>query len=481
MKVAIAMWMAIAVSYASEKPHVVVIVADLVEPYQVSLPAEWDRSHNQCRVSPSKAATMAAIIYGLPALQSGVVSDFDWRRHPVTSTSIFQQYQTAGYETRYFSDPAHASQLITSNTQETLPQKIGEHHNKPLFIIIQQGGCYDADFISTSLQQIVENSSRPMVVGALSLMNPTIDSKRGFIPEKYHYPAKWSFFQQGVHFEVSGHLIDFQLNQLLTDILKGEKKIVIQEPKHHFFHRANWPPQESSEKYRHRDSLVISDGYALVDGLELYPATPDLEPDLSQPLDISRHTRRHSELLTRHNQWWQVAREALTNKRAFPVGQENGMVTKLTALDWRPSNIIHPDDSSPSSKPLVYEHDLKTILEGLKNESYRETFPAYCGSWAVDILQAGRYQVTMGKLPPNQKSDLAKLAAGRAFIKLGQSKVELAIPTNTSSISINIDAEAGVTDLECWFTGQLPLERELGAFFVEIKRVGEKKYNLTPP
>jgi len=57
--------------------------------------------------------------------------------------------------------------------------------------------------------------------------------------------------------------------------------------------------------------------------------------------------------------------------------------------------------------------------------------------------------------------------------------VQLRIQNGATAISATTDAEAGVTDLECWFTGQLPLERELGAFFVEIERVGDKKYKAS--
>ncbi len=93
-----------------------------------------------------------------------------------------------------------------------------------------------------------------------------------------------------------------------------------------------------------------------------------------------------------------------------------------------------------------------------------------------------RSKITASLLPkeatkPEEKT-LAKLLGGQAFIQLGRNKVQLNLLKGASAVSVLVDADAGVTDLECWFTGQLALERELGAFFVEIQRVGDKKFDL---
>ena len=140
-------------------------------------------------------------------------------------------------------------------------------------------------------------------------------------------------------------------------------------------------------------------------------------------MDIEQHQQEHAELLTAHAQWWQTARRALNDSRAFDVGKEDDVSVKLTAQDWRPSRIISLDGKSPSSVPLIYQADLLAMLEGLKTKpEYKETFPAYSGSWSVNITRAGRYKITASLLPadlkdPKQRS-LMPLEGGTAHIKL---------------------------------------------------------------
>ena len=38
-----------------------------------------------------------------------------------------------------------------------------------------------------------------------------------------------------------------------------------------------------------------------------------------------------------------------------------------------------------------------------------------------------------------------------------------------------LDLDAGPLEMEAWFEGQLLGERKLGAFFVEVDRLGERK------
>lgn len=259
----------------------------------------------------------------------------------------------------------------------------------------------------------------------------------------------------------------------------SDKKII--QPDFRIFHQANWPVHESPDKYRHRGSLVVGKGHALVDGLQLYPATKEMLPDLNKPLDIPKHQELHAEMLAVHAKWWAKARPALHNSRPFAVGKEDEVPVKLTALDWRPSKTIHDDGSSPSSQPLVYQKDLLAILEELQDEEYRQNYPARSGSWSLNIEKPGRYQITARLLPSDiddERKKLAKLRGGRAFVRLGRNLVELQLTKGASSVTVKTDADAGVIDLECWFTGQLALERELGAFFVEIQRVGDKKFDF---
>ena len=454
-------WFGVSAAFSEEAltPHVMVIVNDAgAERLPINeVLKDWKVLRGDLRISPSRAATLAAILYGKPALQSGVVSDHDWRSRAVAGESVvsFYGFQEKGLISHW------------GDAQQLGVVTVGD---EPVAAVIQQGGVDEAELLEKLLK-----SDRPVVLMYIVMGKFADLSKRGNSADQYHYSATWEVFQHGVDLGIEGLDVDFQVNEVFQKVLAGDREISVAQPKYHFFHRANWASDESVEKYRHRDSLVVGNGFALVDGLDLYAATPSLEPDLSKPLDIAEYPQVHTSMLMEHAKWWEVAREALTDKRPIIVGEG---VTRLTAQDWRPSNIIHQDNSSPLSRPIVFQKDLLVMLEGLKNDRYKEKFPAYCGSWSVNIMKSGRYKITARLLPKSLDSELAKLKAGRAFVQLGGNQVQLTIQKGATAVSATTDAEAGVIDLECWFTGQLPLERELGAFFVEIERVGDKKYNI---
>jgi len=145
------------------------------------------------------------------------------------------------------------------------------------------------------------------------------------------------------------------------------------------------------------------------------------------------------------------------------------------------------EGNSPVYDPPASIHDVEVLLRGLKDDaSYKESFPAYSGSWSLRILKPGRYKISARLFPQRSISEkgqrgevnLASLNGGLAHIKLGRNEVILRIQKRATSVAVMLDADAGVVDLECWFTGQLSLSRELGAFFVDVERVGEKKFNM---
>ncbi|MBT8038518.1 MAG: hypothetical protein KJO21_13355 [Verrucomicrobiae bacterium] len=505
------------------RPHVMVLVADGSEVAAVpSLSARrvlntqlvtqenadssevaWRRSQGDCVLSPGRVACFSALLYGHHPLWSGVVSDHDWRRRAaksMTRLSLIDRYQAAGYVSLSYGSGREGSTLIdpwgagddTGEEAENARKGLGKAFSgeKPMFCIIRQGSDFDdaalAGLMRHQILSLAKSSTRPTVVLIVRIKPHTAPVKRGRVPDRYHYPADWYFYHYG---EKGGFITgaemfkasktDRELHDGLVGLLENVRP---SSPDYRVFHKANWPPNEPPEKYRHRGSLVIGQGHALVDGLQLFPATPNLEPDLSRPLDIAAHQALHAKLLTQHARWWQKARKALHDPRAFRVGEEDGKPTRLTALDWRPSKIIHQDGTLPASQPLVYQKDLVAILHGLTDQKYRESFPAYSGSLSVNITRPGRYQMTARLLPAEaqkpEEKPLAQLQGGRAFFRLGGNQIQLRLQKGASAVSVFTDADAGVTDLECGFTGQLALERELGAFFVEIKRVGDKKFDL---
>ena len=472
----------IVVAAVSKSPHVVVVVNDGVgEDVATSeIFSDWSSDAGDLRVSPSRAATLAAIRYGTGALASGVVTDVDWRSRAVTGDSCFSEVHQSG-------GVGSLSHWADDGVKEI---SFGE---TPVIALIQQGGGYDGAYLRECFKKAAESGAkedaRPVVVLYITMAEGVDAVKRGSEPDRYHYAARWQVFASHVDVSINGLRVDYHVNEVVSKIISGDWGVEAQEvieisrPPYEVFHRANWLASKKYRDFRYHDSLVISDEFALVDGSELYAVNDHLEPDLSKRLDITLHEDLHAEMLVSHAKWWSRAEAALARDHAIIVKGE----TKLTAKDWRPSTIAHQGGKGHrqglsqaarkiSSKSIHQEHALLKILEGLNNAEYRETFPAYSGSWELMIPEAGRYKVTASLLPPSLNNKLAKLRKGAAFVMLGENKVQIRIQEGATGVSVMLDAEAGKTSIEAWFTGQLALDRELGACYITIERVGAKMY-----
>ncbi|MCP5535215.1 MAG: hypothetical protein H7A51_03150 [Akkermansiaceae bacterium] len=480
----------------------------------------WDVYESTLLAAQGRAALTAALIHGKESLQAGVVEEMGWRRKAVTGPGLLDVYRKAGYTSLFYGnwklgdsppfDPRSrgfdaalvvqsghlnhewGSGGLASVDHQARLKSFTEWTTKgrPVFCLIDDGHASSQAATARMIKDFavaqMKNEARPTVLIVIA-----VNEHRGLKEGEagFYDVLKWSLYAAGIKNEEAKHLawrqsvrVDKDLSTGLAGLIGGAGEL---KRDFYFFHQAGWKADAAPEKYRHRGSLVVGKGHALVNGLELYPLSGGLEPDLTKPLDISENQQLHSALLAAHARWWQQTREALYDPRAFSVGAENQQVTRLTAEDWRPSKIIHQDGTAPSSKPIIFQDSLVDVLNALRtDEHYRNTFPAYSGSWSVNIIRAGRYRITASLLPrevskPEEKA-LAVLRGGEAFVQWGRNKVQLRLLDGATAVSVLTDADAGVTDLECWFTGQLALERELGAFFVEIERVGDKKFDLKP-
>lgn len=454
----------------------------------------WRGLRQEVRVSPGKSAVTAAVTLGKSPLECGVVSDLDWRRKHIVGSSLLDHASRLGYRCKVIGKGGEFARLTDGwggsgkefNATDVAKSILAE--GMPFFCLLREGRDLKADTVFRMLREnllpVLEETEQETLI--VMLRSP--EYREAQLQKQAHYGAElyYAHFSGGGRFRKGAKVLgscrtDWELHAGLFAIIAGRG---VDEPGFRIFHEANWPATESPDKYRHKGSLVVGKGYALVDGLELYPVTKSLEPDLAKPLDIAKHQKIHVEMLGAYAKWWQRARQALYDPRAVAVGEADNKPVRLTAMDWRPSNITDKDGKSPSYRSVIYQKDLLGMLEGLQGEKYRQEFPAYSGSWAVDIKRSGRYMITASLLPKEASSieqkELAKLRGGRAFFNLGSNKVEVRLHKGASAVTVSIDADAGVTDLECWFTGQLALERELGAFFVEIQRVGEKKFDFQP-
>ncbi|NWK54496.1 hypothetical protein HW115_02660 [Verrucomicrobiaceae bacterium N1E253] len=440
---------------------------------------------------PGQVTNVAALLYGRTPLECGLVSDTDWRRKPVLMVSLADQFKESGYHALFLGDWGMGLQAPYDPAGRGfdsfwLGVDEGERHLDE----VESAGSQSIDSVIQSLPKdrpcfCIIRQGRSSKAGK-AMVDALLAARSG------HVGVLCKVTRKGFEFSVLGGgemklpklsaRAVWELAPELLSIAVGTGKV--EKKAHLFYHQGAWPLTDSPEKYRHKGSVVLGEHFALVDGLNLFAVNEGMSIDKDRALDLGEHADAHQQLLRAHSQWWQVARRAINDPRPFDVGGGgNHAVTRLTAMDWRPSRIVHADGSALASEPMVALAKLTAIIRGLhEHESYKQSFPAYSGSWSLNIKRPGRYKLTARLLPASVLSEkdrgLAKLLGGRAHFKLGQNEVQLRIQQGAEAVSVLIDADAGITDLECWFTGQLSLERELGAFFVEVERMGDKKFNI---
>lgn len=487
----------------SLRPHVVLIqlnepaVGDKVEPLTkvgVFASDAWLSQRGECRVNPGRSAIQTALLFGTSPLQQGVVHDLDWRRKPVDGETLADSLSGVGYQTYFYGawalgaaapyDPEsrgfHQAHYFEAGEEDTLTDAWGtrvaqpvliKNTKKPIFIHMAEGRHLSREMIFQTLAGWVKDNQQPTVV---VILEAGVGSKK-----KFYYPAKWVCLSN----QNFSHQLDVNADWDLYRVVRRLAALDV-EPKLDlaFFHRANWPVHESIEKNRHRGSLVLGQDLALIDGLHMY-RVKDSILNFNESLDTAKYQQDHQALLAAHGKWWRMTGENLYNPRAFDIGSKDHQVVRLTALDWQMSKIRDSENGRPTTSAMVYQKYLVDILAGLKNDlEYKNKFPAYSGSWAVHMKRPGRYKITASLLPRDTKNashrNLMKLEGGNAYIRLGDNVATLRVTKGATAITLQTDAGAGITDLECWFTGQLALTRELGAFFVEIERVGDRKFDL---
>lgn len=486
----------------------------------------WQSVSGAYRQVHGRAPNVAAWLYGQEPLALGVVCDLDWRRKPVRMKSIANHYRETGYGTVYwgewglgesaqyhplqrgFDRAAISSTGLAATNQiyavqsnsptDSASSQVGDlekvsvacasalEKNRPLFCVLRQGRYLTEEKIAQALKDhILPQLDGPTMVLLLRSLSSDDKPQLDKVPETFFQPARWTVYYQKNHAGFAPALETLQSSQdvwqmhdVLLQLLGQE---MVPKKEETIYHKGGWPIADSPEKYRFRNSVILGRGFALLDGMKLYPLDGQGLPDLSKPMDVGEHAQLHQSLLSAYGKWWQGSSRAIRNPRPFDVGAVNHKAVLLTALDWRGSKTIRADGSSPSSVPVRSIRDLESMIQGIqRDEKYKQSFPGYSGSWSVNIIRSGRYKITARLLNPDGVGIVSPpaLQGGQAHIKLGSNEVRLRLIKGATSVSVTVDAEQGVSDLECWFTGQLSLERELGAFFVEIERVDDKKFKL---
>ena len=239
-----------------------------------------------------------------------------------------------------------------------------------------------------------------------------------------------------------------------------------------FQHAGGWPGDDSPARHR-MQAFAVRDEHWLLQGLEWFDLTKPVADRLSESEPRPAMT---AVWLQEYGAWWQRVSTGLQEPVRVSIGDERQPVIRLNASSWWPSREV---TEAKGAELCRDQATLKELLEKLADPSPSGPMPSVSGHWKLNVVREGHYRVTLWKLSPEATEDerkrLGKLRAGKVHLRAGKFELQSGVLENATAVTVGMDFPAGPVEFEAWFDGQLPGDRILGAFFVSMERVGERK------
>ena len=188
-------------------------------------------------------------------------------------------------------------------------------------------------------------------------------------------------------------------------------------------------------------SAVLTERWRLVHGEELY----DIEADPGQRNDIaSEHPQVVARMRDEYEPWWADVTARFDEYLEIPVGAEEAKPVRVTSFDWYTGG-------PPNQREIQ-----RAPSEGPWQE----------GFWAIEVVRAGQYEVTLRQQPPEAGFPID---GQTAQLQIGDRQFEKPIPDNSTGISFEIPLEPGKTTMRAWFSK--PDGTRRGAYFAYVKHL----------
>jgi hypothetical protein len=239
-----------------------------------------------------------------------------------------------------------------------------------------------------------------------------------------------------------------------------------------FLHAGGWPGDDSPARHR-MQAFAVRDEHWLLQGLEWFDLT---KPAADRSVESEPRSAMTAGWLQEYGAWWQRVSPGLQESVRVSIGDERQPVVRVNASAWWPSREV---SDAKGAELCRDQATLKDLLEQLADSSRLAGLPAISGHWKLNIAREGHYRVTLCKLPPEAMEEdrkrLGKLRAGKVHLRAGKFELQSGVLENATAVTVGMDFPEGPVEFEAWFDGQLPGDRILGAFFVSVERVGERK------
>lgn len=198
--------------------------------------------------------------------------------------------------------------------------------------------------------------------------------------------------------------------------------------------------QETPEKWR--SCSVMKRNWRLINGKYLY----DLESDRAQKTDLAKkHPDVVSELRDSYDAWWSSVSTRFDEYVRIPLGTDTEPNVLLTCHDW------HATEGEVPWNQGKIKADLSSN-----------------GYWAVDVENAGKYEITLRVRPAGVSYEFS---AGEAKVKVGDLEQKANVDQGQDAITMSLELPAGPTKLQTWIPNGKKKAR--GAYYVDIKRLSQ--------
>ena len=199
--------------------------------------------------------------------------------------------------------------------------------------------------------------------------------------------------------------------------------------------------QRVSNPEKWRKSAVMTNRWRLVNGRELY----DMQDDPKQQSNVAEsHPQVLEKMRGEYDEWWKSLSVVFDRYVRISLGSKAEPVTLLHSHDWHPT--------AGGNSPWHQNH----VRNGFIGNGY----------WAVNVEQAGSYEVTLRRWPAQLDKPLE---ATMARVQVGEISAELEVDAAATHASFKLDLPAGPARLQSWLS--LPDGKQRGAFFVYIRRL----------
>lgn len=256
----------------------------------------------------------------------------------------------------------------------------------------------------------------------------------------------------------------------LSPALLGEGTLPQDRP--FFFHLGGWSGDDSPERNKSRD-FAVREGKWQLEGLQLF--------NIDDPLDkrtdsFERNAKLGSQMLKTYGRWWDDVRPGLAEPVRQIVGDERQKVVALDASGWWPSREVEKSQGAAECRD---QRSVRGLLEDLADPQRSAGLGDISGHWKLQAARDGHYNVTLWKLPKDasaeERSRLGTLRKGTVHARAGKFEVRTEMMEKATSVTVGLDFKQGPVELEAWFGEQTGKGRLLGAFFVTVERVGDRK------